>query len=114
MFSALFYTGVSVVIVDTLEVFGFDLVPCDMRVGVEAGGDVTNQIFDEHGVFIGPFGDVLFIRAFEQGLEFAAGTGLHQFNDVLDPNGFIAAQLDSHFTALVVGAMNTDRLGAGA
>ena len=36
-------------------------------------------------------GDVVFVGAREQGLELAAGGGFDECDDILDPDGFLAA-----------------------
>jgi len=58
------------VIVDAFKILGFDTIPVDVGVGIASDRDGSNQILHEDGVVVGAFGDVLFVRTFEQGKDF--------------------------------------------
>ena len=79
--------GVGVVVVDAFQVFGFDLIPSDALVLLQAADDVSDKVFHEDGVFVGGFGDVLFVGPLEKRVEAAAGRGFHNFDEASNPDG---------------------------
>ena len=56
---------VGIVIMDALMVFGLDLVPGDIGMRIEFDSDVPDQVLDEDRIFVSPFGDGLFVLAFQ-------------------------------------------------
>ena len=64
-FSAFFNACVGVVVVDALEIFGLNLVPRDVWEAIKVGGHVADEVFHEHGVGVGGFGDVFFMTHHE-------------------------------------------------
>ena len=50
-------------IVDALVILRFRFVPSHVRMGIQLRGNVANQILHEHRIFIGAFGDGLFVLA---------------------------------------------------
>jgi len=68
-----------------LEVLGFKCVGMDPGVGIEAGGDVADQVFDKFGVVIGPLSDEFFVRTFDQAEDFTGGLFFHDVDQILDP-----------------------------
>lgn len=115
---------VGVVAVDAFKVFAVDAVPGDSVVGVECEGEVSDDVFDKLWVVVGCFGNVLFVGAFEDGVDLLACCGFCDLDEVFDPDGFFVAGLcvvclfeaDLCFdlAALVVCAVGADFFGAGA
>lgn len=103
-----------VVIVDGLEVFGFDAVPGDVGVGAAAQGDIADEVLDKHGVVVGALGDHFFVGPLENAIDFAGGGVFDQADEVLDPYGLAEADGEGGNAPLVVGAARADRAGAGA
>ena len=62
--------GVGAVVMDAFEVFGFNLVPLDIGVGIAFYGDGANEVFDENGIIVGSLGDMLFVGPFEERVDF--------------------------------------------
>ena len=67
---AAFDHGVGAVVMDAFEVFGFDPVPLDIRVGIAFHGNGANEVFDENGIIVGSLGDMFFVGSFEEGVDF--------------------------------------------
>jgi len=59
------------VIVDGLEIFGFNNVRINAAFSIQSGGDVADHVFDKLRVVVGAFGDVFFVRALEQAKQLA-------------------------------------------
>ena len=113
-FSVFFNACVGVVVMDALEIFGFNLVPCHVRMLIQAHRHIPHQIFHKNRILKCALGYVFFIRPFEQGIQLAAGRGFNQLDNVLNPNRITASELHGHLTALVVCALFADGFGAGA
>ena len=60
------------------------------------------------------FGDVLFVRSFQQGKYFRAGTGFDQGDEVFDPDRFPEGDFEADEAALIMGSAFADRLAAWA
>lgn len=101
-------------VVDGLEVFGLDFVPGDAVFLVEGEGEVADDVFDELGVVEGLLGDEFFIGAFKDGVDGGGGGGLHNFDEVLDPEHAFEADAGGDFAALIVGTVHGNFFGAGA
>ena len=63
--SALFNAGKGVVVVDALEIFGFNLIPRYVRMIVEPERGITDEIFHEDRILVGSLGHVFFVRSLE-------------------------------------------------
>ena len=113
-FSAFFDACLGVVVVDALEIFGLNLVPCHVRMLIQAHRHIPHQIFHKNRILKCALGHVFFIRPLEQGKQLAAGRGFNQLDNVLNPNSLTAAELHGHLTALVVCTLFADGFGAGA
>src|SRR5690606_5139431 len=61
-----FNNRISGMIMDGLEVFSLDPKTLHTGNAFKLTGDIAHQIFDEFGVFVSTFGNVLFVVAFEQ------------------------------------------------
>lgn len=101
-------------IVNGLEIFGFDAIPCDGFVAVAARGNVAHKVFDKNGIVVGFFGHVFFIRTLEQAVEFTASGAFDESNEVLDPDRLGGADGVGDKPALVVRTAIADRFGARA
>jgi len=106
--------GVGAVIVDALEIFGFDAVPVNVGVGVAPQGDGADEVFDKNGVVVGAFGHVFFIGSFQEGEDFGAGARFDEGDEILDPNGFAEGDFEADEAALIVGAALADGFTAWA
>ena len=60
---------------DAFEILGFDAVPVDVGMGFAFYRYGSNEVFDKDWIIVGVFGHVLFVRPFQQGKDFRAGTG---------------------------------------
>src|SRR3569623_142441 len=58
-------------VMDRFEVLGFDHVIRDTAIAIERQRNVAHQILDELGIVISALGDVFFIGALEQSIDFA-------------------------------------------
>ena len=103
--------GVSRVVVYRLEVFAFDDEAFDASVGNQRGGYVAHHVFHEFRVFIGFFGNVFFVGAFEQTVKLAACLRFYAVDDFLDTDFGIGSQADGNVRALVVCAVLLDFFG---
>lgn len=92
-------------VVDRLEILALDNETLDAFVGDQRSSDITHHIFHEFRVFVGFFGNVFFIGAFEQTVELAACLRLHIINDFLDTDFCIGSQADGNMRTLVVRAV---------
>lgn len=110
----LFDHGPSVVIVDGLVIFRLHPIPSDLWMGVGLHRDVAYEVFHKDGVVVGCLGDVFFVRPFENAIELAAGAGLRQIDQFLDPYGIGESNGESHQSPLIMGTTGADGLGAGA
>jgi hypothetical protein len=102
------------VVVDALEIFGLYAVPRDVGMGITFKGDRPNQVFDKYGAVISLFGDMLFIRPLEEGVDFRAATGFDEGNQILDPDRFAEGDFKPDVAALVVGTAGADGLATRA
>lgn len=109
-----FDDGPGVVVVDGLEVHGLNTEPFDLGMLASFDGNVTHEVFDENGIVVGTLGDGFFVRAFEDAVKLAAGAGLDELDEVLDPNGLVEAHGKGDETALIVSSALADGFGAGA
>ena len=55
---------------DAFEVFGFDPVPLDIRVGIAFYGHGADEVFDKNWIIVGSLGDMFFVGPFEEGVDF--------------------------------------------
>ncbi len=55
---------------DAFEVFRFDPVPLDIRVGIAFYGNGANEVFDENWIIVGSLGDMFFVGPFEERVDF--------------------------------------------
>ena len=112
----MFDDGVGGVVVDGFKVFGGDAVRLDARVGVQAGGDVAHDVFDEFRVFVGALGDVFFVRPFQRRPDFAGAFFFADADEVFKGKRrfFVVFGVDDDVRALVVRAVFGDFFGAGA
>ena len=108
-------------VVDALVVYGADLKPFDARVGFELGGRVSDDIFDENRVVVGLHGDMALVGALEEWIDRGGGRFFCNIHEFLDPEEiprailFLAgADSDRHISALIMGSVVADFLGAGA
>ena len=102
-------------VVDAFEVFAFHAEAVDARVVFQRHGDVAYHVFHEFGVFVGVFGNVFFVGAFEQAIELARSFVFHQIDDFFNGNFlFVAGEGNGNVRALVVRAVLRNFLGAGA
>ena len=106
---------------DALVVYGADLKPFDARVGFELGGRVSDDIFDENRVVVGLHGDMALVGALEEWIDRGGGRFFCNIHEFLDPEEiprailFLAgADSDRHISALIMGSVVADFLGAGA
>ena len=106
--------GVGAVIVDALEIFGFDAVPVNVGVGVAPQGDGADEVFDENGIVVGAFRHVFFVGPFQEGEDFGAGARFDEGDEILDPNGFAEGDFEADEATLIVGATLADGFTAWA
>src|SRR5438132_11829448 len=109
-----FDAGVSVVVVDTLVVFRFDVVPRDLRMSIEFERHVADEVFHKNGVLISPLRDRFFVLAFQQRVQLAAGLTFNDRNQIFDPNSAARTNLYGHDAALIMRPVSGDRLRARA
>ena len=57
--------GIGIVIVNRLEVLGFDAIPGDAGLFFGSGRYVADEVFDEDWVVVSFFGDVFLVGALE-------------------------------------------------
>ena len=105
--------GVGRVIVNRLEIFRFDGIGINARLGVEAGGNVAHHVFNEFGIVVGVFSHIFFIRPLEQAVEFAGSNFFDEPNDFLNPDQLSDAGGHGHMRALVMGAAFGNFFGTG-
>lgn len=106
--------SVGAVIVDAFKILCFDAIPVDVRMGIALERDGADEVFDEDGIIVSPFGDVFFIRPLEEGENFGAGTRFDERDEVFDPDGLPEGDFEADEAALVVGAPLADGFAAGA
>ena len=99
---------------DAFEVFGFDAVTADIGMGIAFQSDGSDEVLDKDRVVVCAFSDVFFVGPFEEGVDFRAGAGFDEGDEIFDPNGFTERDFEPDLAALVVGAAFTDGLTAGA
>ena len=106
---------------DALVVHGPDLEPLDTRVGFKLGCRVADDIFNENRVIVGLHGDMAFIGALEEGIDRCGGRFFRHIHEFLYPEKiprtiFLLKRADGDrdITALIVGSVIADLLGAGA
>ncbi len=99
---------------DGLEVFGADVVLDDTIVLVESDREVSDNVFDELGVFECFFGDELFVGAFEHCVNRVRGGGFEMLDQIFDPHCSLKADCCFDSAPLVVGAVCRDFFGAWA
>ncbi len=109
-----FDDGPGVVVVDGLIVHGFDPEPFNLRMLSCLHGNVAHKVFNKNGIVISTLGHGFFVRAFEHAVKLAAGAGLNELDEILDPNGLVEADGKGDKTALIVGTALADGFGAGA
>ena len=63
----------------------FDTVTAQAFYFAQTHGDVAHEVFHKDRAVIGALGDVFFVRAFEQAVEFATGGAFHQRNEGVGP-----------------------------
>jgi len=102
------------VIVDALKILGFDAVPVDVGMGFAFYRHGSNEVFNEDRIIIGVFGDVFFVRSFQQGKDFRAGTGFDQGDEVFDPDRFPKGDFEADEATLIMGSAFADRFAAWA
>jgi len=100
--------------VDALKILGFDAVPVDVGMSFAFYRYGADEVFYKDGIIIGVFGDVLFVRSFQKGKDFRAGTGFDQGDQVFDPDRFSKGDFEPDEAALIMGSAFADRLAAGA
>ena len=106
--------GVGVVVVDTFEVFRFDLPPRDAGIGNDLRGTIAHEVLDKNRIGVGALGHRFFIRALQHAIEFAAGRAFDEGNHLGQRQWMFGAQPEGDLHALIVRAAGADRLGAGA
>ncbi len=94
---------------DAFLVFCLDLVPADSRIRSESGDDVSDKVLHENRVFIGLFGHIFLIGAFEQGVELRTSRCLNSFDNLLSPDRLLGPNLDGNNAALIVSPVFADR-----
>ena len=72
------------VIVDGLEVLGFDGVGRDPVVGIQTRRYVTHHVLDELRVVVGALGHVLLVGALQDAVQLAGGFALGNADDFLN------------------------------
>ena len=97
---------------DALEILCFDAVPVDVGMGFAFYRYGADQVFDKDGIIVGVFGDVLFVRSFQEGEDFRTGTGFDQGDKVFDPDRFPEGDFKTDEAALIMGSAFADRLAA--
>ena len=100
-------------IVDGFEVLGFHGKPGDVGVRVQLLGDVSDDVFHEHGILIGALRHELLVFPLEHGIDIARSGIFHQLDQILDPNEFSKAYLEPDLASLIMSAEVTDLFGAG-
>ncbi len=73
-------------VVDRLEVLGFDHVGRDALLGIEPHGHIAHHVLDELRIVVGALGDVLLVGALEDAVQLAGGLGLGDVDQLLDPD----------------------------
>lgn len=106
---------------DALVVHSPHLEPLDAGVGFELCRCVADDIFDENRVVVGLHGDMALVCALEKGIDRSGGRFFCHIHEFLDPQEVPSAILflaradgDRDISALIVGSVVTDFLGAGA
>ena len=109
------------VVVDALVVHGPNLEPLDTGVDFELGRRVADDIFHENRIVVSLHGNMALIGAFEQWIDRGGGRFFCHIHEFLDPEeipGTIflltRADGDGDISALIVGSVVADFLGAGA
>jgi len=100
--------------VDAFEILGLDAVPVDVGMGFAFYRYGADEVFDKDGIIVGVFGDVLFVRSFQQGKDFRAGTGFDQGDEVFDPDRFPKGDFEADEATLIMGSAFADRFAAWA
>ena len=106
------HEGVRAVVVDAFEILRFHGEPGDIFICDEPFRNLPDDILHEHGLLISFFSDVLFIRAFKDGIDVTTGAALYEVDDVLNPDESFETEMDGHQASLIVSPMLTDFLGA--
>ena len=78
----------------------------------ETQGDIPYNVFDKHRIVVGLFGDEFFVRALEQGKDRGAGRIFHHADQVLNPEKLAEGYFHADQTALIVGSLFANLLGA--
>ena len=106
---------------DALVVHSPDLEPLDARISFELGGRVSDDIFHENRIVVCLHGDMALIGALEEGIDRGGGRFFCNIHEFLDPEEIPRAILflagadgDRHISALIMGSIVADFLGAGA
>ena len=101
-------------VVDRFEILTLDDETLDAFVGNQRSSDIAHHIFHEFRVFVGFFGNVFFIGAFEQAVELAACLCLHIIDDFLNTDFGIGSQADGNVRTLIVRAVLGNFFGTRA
>ncbi len=106
---------------DALVVYGADFEPLNARIGLELGRRVSDDIFDENRVVVGLHGDMALVGALEEWVDRDRSRFFCHIDEFFDPEKipgaifFLAgANGDGDISALIMGSVVTDFLGAGA
>ena len=94
--SVFLHEGIGTVVVDAFEILRFHGEPGDVFICHEPFRNLPDDVLHEHGVLKGPFSDVLFIRAFKDGIDVTTGAALYQVDDVLNPDESFETEMDDH------------------
>ena len=99
---------------DAFEILGFDAVPVDVGMGFAFYRYGSNEVFNEDRIIIGVFGDVFFVRSFQEGEDFRACRGFDQGDEVFDPDRFPKGDFEADEATLIMGSAFADRFAAWA
>ena len=108
-------------VVDALVVYGSDAERRDTGICFQQGGRVTDHVLDEDRVVEGLHGDVAFVRAFEQCVDWRRPGALGHINEFFDPYQLpsairfrLGSDFQGHVSPLVVRPVIADLLAARA
>ena len=101
-------------VVDRFEILTLDDKALDTLVGNQCSSDITHHIFHEFRIFVGLFGNVFFIGAFEQAVELAARLCFHIIDNFLDTDFGIGSQADGNVRTLIMRAILGNFFGTRA
>jgi hypothetical protein len=101
-------------IVNGFKILRFNTIPWEIVLLPESREGTSHDVFDEHGVVKGPFGDVFLVGPLKKRVNLRAYRRFHYFDDFLDPEKFLEPKLDPDDSALIMRAVIRDFLGTRA